>query len=155
MAAKRAARAPSQTEWDMTLPPGMALPGMSLQKNRQKNFYRAIREEKIKKLTLRPATAAYNVFDRRVTDAEIWASVEFKDILPHTGQFLWRNIHNAHRAGSWWKHIPECEDRAVCGNCGVLEDVEHILVECTSPGQEIVWRAAKALWLEREAHWPE
>ncbi|KAJ6523983.1 hypothetical protein B0H19DRAFT_1276679 [Mycena capillaripes] len=147
MAAKRAARAPSQTEWDMTLPPGMALPGMSLQKNRQKYFYRAIREEKIKKLAPRPATvnkleivreAAYNVFDRRVTDAEIWASVEVKDILPRTGQFLWRNIHNAHRAGSWWKHIPECEDRAVCGNCGVLEDVEHILVECASPGQEII-----------------
>ncbi|KAJ6549808.1 hypothetical protein B0H19DRAFT_1264717 [Mycena capillaripes] len=55
-AAKRAARAPNHTEWDMTLPQGMALPGMSLQGNRQKHFYRAIREKKTKKLMPRAAT---------------------------------------------------------------------------------------------------
>ena len=26
---------------------------------------------------------------------------------------------------------------------------------CKSPGQEIVWKAAKTLWLEEEPIWPE
>jgi hypothetical protein len=54
--AKRAARAPTIEAWDMTLPPGTALPGLSLIDNRQKLFYRSIREEKTKKLAPRAST---------------------------------------------------------------------------------------------------
>ncbi|KAJ7115678.1 hypothetical protein C8R44DRAFT_585141, partial [Mycena epipterygia] len=67
---------------------------------------------------------------------------------------LWKGIHNAHRVGKYWSHIPECEDRAMCKDCGAVEDLDHILTGCSSPGQEIVWGAAKSLWLEREADWP-
>jgi ribonuclease HI len=95
-----------------------------------------------------------NAFGRCVSDAEIWESVTVKDILPRTAQFLWRGLHNAHRIGRYWTHIPECEDRAMCKDCEVVEDLEHILVGCKSPGQELVWRAAESLWLEKETHWP-
>ncbi|KAJ7653868.1 hypothetical protein B0H17DRAFT_1146929 [Mycena rosella] len=74
---------------------------------------------------------------------------------PRVAQFLWKNLHNAHRVGSYWTHIPECEDRAMCSNCEVLEDMEHVLVNCECPGQKLIWEAAKSLWLEKQPRWPE
>ncbi|KAJ6574216.1 hypothetical protein B0H19DRAFT_1208185 [Mycena capillaripes] len=132
--------------------------------NRQKIFYRSIREEKTKKLTPRASTekkleavctALYEIFDKRVTDADIWRSLDTKDFLPRTAQFLWKNLHNAHRIGTYWTHIPECEDRAVCQACEDVENLEHILLECECPGQKLIWKAAETLWLEKEPKWPE
>ncbi|KAJ6608346.1 hypothetical protein B0H10DRAFT_1955500 [Mycena sp. CBHHK59/15] len=162
--AKRVARAPVPTTWDLTLPLHTALPGMSLVGNCQKIFHRSIREEKTKKLTLRASTvkklevvrtAAYEIFDRCVSDTDIWRSVHAKDLLPHTVQFLWKSLHNAHKIGMYWTHIPECKDCAICQGCGDLENLEHILLECECPGQELIWKAAETLWLEKESHWPE
>ncbi|KAJ7928295.1 hypothetical protein B0H13DRAFT_1597701 [Mycena leptocephala] len=95
-----------------------------------------------------------NAFGRYVTDADIWKAVAEKDILPRTAQFLWKGLHNAHRIGKYWDHIPECEDRATCKECDIVEELEHILLGCASPGQEIIWRAAESLWHEKETHWP-
>jgi ribonuclease HI len=161
--AKRAARAATGETWDLSLPYGTALPGLSLKGNRQRIFYRSIREEKVKALPPRPSTVkmldlvrsvALNTFDKYVSDADIWKSTDSKDFLPRVTQFLWRGIHNSHRVGKYWTHIPECDDRAICKDCGELEDLDHILTRCTSPGQELVWRAAETLWRERETEWP-
>ncbi|KAJ7817714.1 hypothetical protein B0H14DRAFT_3089657 [Mycena olivaceomarginata] len=95
-----------------------------------------------------------DTFGWNVSDADIWKAVTVKDILPRTAQFLWRGIHNAHRIGKYWTHIPECEDCAKCKDCDVTEDLDHILTGCKSPGQEIIWGTAKSLWLEKEAVWP-
>ncbi|KAJ6628310.1 hypothetical protein B0H10DRAFT_1778274 [Mycena sp. CBHHK59/15] len=74
---------------------------------------------------------------------------------PTTSTILWNGAHNAHRIGKYWKHIPECEERAVCSSCGdVIEDLEHILLKCKCPGQEIIWHAAEALWREKGRDWP-
>ncbi|KAJ7193978.1 hypothetical protein GGX14DRAFT_378382 [Mycena pura] len=160
--AKRAARGSAVANWDLTLPPNMALPGLSLQGNRQKNFYRSI--QKTKKLAPRASTerhlklireAMCGTFGRYVSDADIWASLNAKDFLPKPAQFLWRGVHNAHKIGSYWTHIPECEDRAVCRDCGELEDLNHILVQCKSPERELIWAAASTLWRERGGAWPE
>ncbi|KAJ7098413.1 hypothetical protein C8R44DRAFT_642913, partial [Mycena epipterygia] len=162
--AKRAARAPTAEIWDLTLPQRMGLPGLSLQGNRQKVFYRGIQEEKTHKLAPRKLTeknleivrqAANATFDRHVTDADIWKAVTVRDLLPRTAQFLWKGLHNAHRIGKYWTHIPECEDRAVCQCCSMTEDLEHVLVKCDSPRQKIIWDAAKTLWLEKETQWLE
>ncbi|KAJ7203487.1 ribonuclease H-like protein [Mycena haematopus] len=161
--AKRSARAPTDVPWDLTIPQGTALPGLSLQENRQRVFYHSIREMKTRNLTPRPSTTkmldivkrdAVNIFGKYVTDADVWRAVAVKEILPKVAQFLWKGLHNAHRIGKFWTHIPECGDRAICQECGVIEDMEHILVKCTSPGQETVWRAAEKLWHEKETHWP-
>ncbi|KAJ6588312.1 hypothetical protein B0H19DRAFT_872593, partial [Mycena capillaripes] len=48
--------------------------------------------------------------------------------------------------GNYWTHIPECEEKVVCQMCGIEENLEHILTECESPGQEIVWREVESLW---------
>jgi ribonuclease HI len=156
--AKSAARTPENREWEF-----MALPGLSLQGNRQRVFYQSIREEKTKKMTPRPSTmkalelvrkAAEDNFGRYVSDTDIWRAVHVKDLLPRTAQFLWKGLHNAHRIGNYWVHIPECEDRAICKECDETEDLTHILVGCKSPGRESIWKAAETLWLEKEDRWP-
>ncbi|KAJ7890740.1 hypothetical protein B0H13DRAFT_1626199 [Mycena leptocephala] len=98
--------------------------------------------------------AAKEAFERYVSDSNIWRAVYTKDLLPRTTQFLWKGLHDAHRIGTYRTHIPECEDRAICKNCDILEDLEHILVRCGCPGQEIIWQAAETLWLEKEPCWP-
>ncbi|KAJ7433401.1 hypothetical protein FB451DRAFT_1064422 [Mycena latifolia] len=36
-------------------------------------------------------------------------------------------MHDAHRIGKFWKHIPDCEERGICQFCpGETEDLEHI-----------------------------
>ncbi|KAJ7260320.1 hypothetical protein B0H12DRAFT_1014115, partial [Mycena haematopus] len=149
---------------DLTVPSGTSLSGIRLQGNRQKVFYRGIREVKVQDLKPRRSTERklaevkenlLQLQDRTVTDEEIWHSLRSKDFMPRTAQFLWRAMHNAHRVGDYWKHIPECEDRATCQECGETEDLEHILVTCESPGTNIIWEAAKKLWLEKESTWPE
>jgi ribonuclease HI len=161
--AKRAAKTSMNGEWDLTLPQGSTLPGLSLQDNRQRVFYRSIREEKVRALAPRPSTvkkleevrhATENAYGKIVSDADIWKATAVRDILPRTAQFLWKGLHNAHRIGNYWTHIPECEERALCKECETMEDLEHILTGCRSPRQEIVWRAAEALWLEKESAWP-
>ncbi|KAJ7747412.1 hypothetical protein DFH07DRAFT_747749 [Mycena maculata] len=164
--AKRAARTRNDKQWELTLPPGTALPGLSLKGNKQRVFYRSIREVKANKQAFVPRHSttkmldiirreAAEAFDRHVTDTEIWKALFVKEFLPQTAQFLWKAAHNAHRIGQYWTHIPECEERAVCGGCGnVIEDLDHILLKCASPGQEIIWKAAEALWREKEGDWP-
>ncbi|KAJ6613690.1 hypothetical protein B0H10DRAFT_1805045 [Mycena sp. CBHHK59/15] len=164
--AKTAARTPKDERWELTLPPDTALPGLSLQGNRQRVFYRSIREIKTKTQALTPRystskmletvwKAAADAFSKYVTDANIWKALSTKDFLPRSAQFLWKGLHDAHRIGKYWTHIPECGERATCSGCGdVTEDLEHILLKCTSPGQEIVWRAAESLWREKEGDWP-
>jgi ribonuclease HI len=93
--------------------------------------------------------------NKLVSDEEIWRSLRNKDFLPRTAQFLWRRMHNAHRIGKYWKHIPDCEERALCQECGELEDLEHILIHCRSSGPEIIWKAAEKLWCNKEPEWPE
>jgi ribonuclease HI len=161
--AKEAARMHEDARWDLSLPGDTALPGMSLQGNRQRVFYRGIREIKTGKMTPRPSTtktlekvrkAAEDTFGRWASDTEIWRAVYVKEILPRTAQFLWKGLHNAHRIGKYWTHIPECADRATCKTCDETEDLEHILVGCQSPERRIIWEAAESLWLKKETNWP-
>ncbi|KAF8179515.1 hypothetical protein K438DRAFT_1444725, partial [Mycena galopus ATCC 62051] len=148
----------------LTIPTGTSLAGIRIQGNRQRVFYRGIREIKTRTMEPRPSTSRRlaggreclkHLQGRLFTDEEIWRSIRNKDFLPRTAQFLWRAMHDAHRVGKYWKHIPECEDRAICQECGEVEDLEHILVKCESPGPKIIWTAARRLWLEKELDWPE
>ncbi|KAJ6595385.1 hypothetical protein B0H10DRAFT_1664479, partial [Mycena sp. CBHHK59/15] len=164
--AKRAARDRRGEQWRLTLPLNTALPGLSLQGNRQRVFYRSICEVKtrMKATAPRPSTsrmldivkkAVEDTFSKYTSDEEIWKSLTTKDILPRASQFLWKGIHNAHRIGRYWDHIPECKERAICANCdNVVEDLDHILLKCKCLGQELVWKAAETLWTEKEEEWP-
>ncbi|KAJ7745799.1 hypothetical protein DFH07DRAFT_702370, partial [Mycena maculata] len=89
------------------------------------------------------------------SDANIWKSLASKDFLPRTTQFLCKGVHNALRIGNYWLHIPKCAERATCADCGVTEDLEHIFLKCATSGRETVWKAAEALWREKDGDWFE
>ncbi|KAF8142391.1 hypothetical protein K438DRAFT_1635614 [Mycena galopus ATCC 62051] len=148
----------------LDIPAGTKLTGIRLEGNRQKTSYRGIREVKIQALEPRKSTnrklkqvreSLKTLRNKLVTDEEIWRSFRDKTFLPRTSQFLWRAMHNAHRVGHYWTHIPECEDRAICQDCGEEEDLEHFLLQCKSPGAGFIWKAAEKLWKEKEPEWPE
>ncbi|KAJ7208622.1 hypothetical protein GGX14DRAFT_365373 [Mycena pura] len=46
---------------------------------------------------------------------------------------------------SWYQHQKR----------DINEDLDHILMRCESPGRELIWAAARTLWLERATVWPE
>ncbi|KAJ6534231.1 hypothetical protein B0H19DRAFT_964508, partial [Mycena capillaripes] len=160
--AKQAARGTAVCQIDFSVPNGMALPGMSLIENRQRSFYRGIREEKNRGVPTRAATqkqldlvkkSAIESLEKHVSEGEIWTAARGKDILPRSAQFLWKSLHNAHKIGHYWTHIPECEDRAICQKCGVEESIDHILTKCESPGREIVWREVEKIWSKKNEIW--
>ncbi|KAJ7922012.1 hypothetical protein B0H13DRAFT_1604129, partial [Mycena leptocephala] len=73
----------------------------------------------------------------------------FQNLLNHYKiTDLFKNLHPGHLP------LPQCEECAICKECGELEDLRHILTSCDCPGQGIIWRAAEALWLEKESYWP-
>ncbi|KAJ7851352.1 RnaseH-domain-containing protein [Mycena leptocephala] len=79
----------------------------------------------------------------------IWKSIRCRDIGRNIRNILWKSMHGAHRLGKWWLNIPECEERANCVHCGAEETLDHILLECPSPGQSGVWKLTK-----KESSWP-
>ncbi|KAJ7501351.1 hypothetical protein B0H11DRAFT_1713618 [Mycena galericulata] len=108
-------------------------------------------DEKIKQVQ----TAIHHNHRRIPTPAQIWKSIRHKDFSRQIRNFLWKSMHNAHRIGKYWKHIPECEEWGTCQSCGEIEDLEHILLKCERPGQELIWKLAETLWLKKNSHWPE
>ncbi|KAJ7877275.1 hypothetical protein B0H13DRAFT_1631813 [Mycena leptocephala] len=87
--------------------------------------------------------------------AKIWQSIRHKDLSRQIKTFLWKGIYGALHSGKYWRHIPGFEDREMCQSCGVTESLEHILLECTSPGQAEVWNLAGQLWLKKHGQLPD
>ncbi|KAJ7367141.1 hypothetical protein DFH08DRAFT_678559, partial [Mycena albidolilacea] len=149
---------------ELDIPAGSRLTGIRLQGNRQKTFYKGIQEIKtqaleprllLKHKLLEVKASLKTLRGRLVMDKEIWCSLHDKTFLPYTSQFLWRAMHNAHRVGHCWMHIPEYQDRATCQYWSEEESLKHILLYCKSPGAEIIRNTAERLWKERELNWPE
>ncbi|KAK7689737.1 hypothetical protein QCA50_006376 [Cerrena zonata] len=55
--------------------------------------------------------------------------------------------------GKFWSKLPGYEDRGICPKCKTTEDMEHILFQCTAPGQKLVWRLAQILWSRSKWKW--
>ncbi|KAJ7185333.1 hypothetical protein C8R46DRAFT_882190, partial [Mycena filopes] len=100
-------------------------------------------------------SAAKSQFKHSPTREEIWASTRHKNFTRQVRNFLWKSLHSAHRIGKFWTHVPDCGDRAICGFCNELEDLEHILLKCRRPGQALIWALAKDLWRKKLLDWPE
>ncbi|KAJ7806269.1 ribonuclease H-like protein [Mycena leptocephala] len=94
------------------------------------------------------------LYKKKPTAAAIWKSIRNQDISHQIKNFLWKTIHGAHRIRKFWSNIPDMEDRANCQHCGVLETMEHILLQCTRPGQAEIWKLAEELWLMKDDTWP-
>ncbi|KAF8144614.1 hypothetical protein K438DRAFT_1992637 [Mycena galopus ATCC 62051] len=62
-------------------------------------------------------------------------------------------MHGSLRIGKYWKHILGFEERELCTTCQVPESLEHILLQCTRPGQAKIWSLAEELWTKKGHTW--
>ncbi|CAK5265453.1 unnamed protein product [Mycena citricolor] len=142
---------PNQTT--ATTRPDLITNGAKLAALTQKRAYTIIKS--MHKKIVRPATQQclnqivaeiQRLTGKSPTTPEIWRSIRLPNLSRQVKNFLWKSIHNAHRIGAFWKHIPDCEDRATCQTCSTEETLEHILCDCTCVGQDEVWKLAGNLW---------
>ncbi|KAJ7139962.1 hypothetical protein C8R43DRAFT_893064 [Mycena crocata] len=155
-------RNPTQTIIGLEIEAHLELRGAKLSTLTQATAYAGIRE--LKAATSRKATensikqvqlATRAEFHFLPSPAQIWTSIRCKDFSRQAKNFYWKSMHAAHRIGTFWKHIPECEERGICQFCNETEDLEHITLKCWRPGQAQVWALARELWLKKHTDWPE
>jgi hypothetical protein len=124
--------------------------------------YKEICEAKIprarQKTTQMLAITRYAVMDITSVypdDNEVWKVTWHQDFSKAYCTIIWKSLHNMHKIGSYWAQIPNFEHREKCMKCGVTEDLEHIILQCDIPGQELVWKNVKSLWQKKHSLWPD
>ncbi|KAL1657835.1 hypothetical protein GGF50DRAFT_68392 [Schizophyllum commune] len=139
--------------------------GAKLKTMTQRKAYREILSEKrpeVRKQTqpqLKKARLAAKRMNKWTPDDKrIWRAMQSKDHRKKVKQFKYRVMHDSIRCGKYWKHIPECGQRAMCAHCSsesseVLESTQHILTECKAPGRETVWKTIKDICKRRNIPW--
>ena len=92
----------------------------------------------------------------RITSKDIWEGIKNKKILFRMKDFIWKLIHNHHKVGNWFKRIPNWQDKAIC-ECGKVETMDHILIECRLNKSKDIWQEAEKIWKEnnRDFKWTE
>ena len=136
-------------------------PGAQLQNMTQSLLYRGILDRRGPPKTRMETTVNLDMTrhatsaraGRKPTDPTIWKSIASKDFPTRIRAFLWRTMHGAYKIGNYWRHIPQCGQRADCHTCDVPESMEHILTECRETGQEYIWRATEELWKKKHPKW--
>ncbi|PBK82299.1 hypothetical protein ARMGADRAFT_946869 [Armillaria gallica] len=89
------------------------------------------------------------------SDAMIWRAMRNNNISRNVRGFLWKVTHKAYRLGNAWTDLgPEYASQALCLGCGAEETMEHILLDCSIPGQEQVWSLTQGLWEKKGHMWP-
>ncbi len=64
-------------------------------------------------------------------------------------------MHDVYRIGGKWLHFnPQYHERVYCTHCNnSLESMEHILMRCSSPGQNEVWELTRKLLELKDISW--
>jgi exonuclease III len=147
---------------DMSINVKFNLTGAQLSCMSQALAYQGIRELKQKHhrrstlVSLDITRHAAKIFSNQLpSDASIWHSIRNNDITRSTRVFLWKMLHRTHKCGDYWSNIPNFEHRRDCHTCGAEDSMEHILTECTIPGQKEIWELAQTLWSGKHAKWPQ
>lgn len=140
--------------------PSFSLTGAKLASLTQAIAYKGIRQAKPTKA--REATSATiesarseikRNTNRLKSDKMIWKSIRSVDVSKPIQDFLWKCLHKAHKVGTFWSYIPDCEDRILCTHCEVEETMQHILCMCKAPGREVAWKLAECLWRRKHDKW--
>ncbi|KAJ6503810.1 hypothetical protein C8R45DRAFT_818102 [Mycena sanguinolenta] len=87
-------------------------------------------------------------------DKDIWMSIRSTVIQRVTRNFLWKCIHDIFPIGHFWNHIENSEILGQCPHCKVDETMEHIMLDCASPGQHQIWMLCAKLWELKHKKWP-
>ncbi|KAK6987843.1 hypothetical protein R3P38DRAFT_3332298 [Favolaschia claudopus] len=138
-----------------------ASPGILLNKGNQRLFMKivmSLRTRSERKSTFinleRTRCCLADEFNFSPSNDAIWKFLLSTDIPRLTRNFLWKAMHKTYRLGAFRQHIPHLEHLELCGICKVPESMEHIMLECTSPAQELIWNLAERLWRLRHSDWP-
>ncbi|KAH9856444.1 hypothetical protein C2E23DRAFT_811417, partial [Lenzites betulinus] len=139
--------------------------GIKLMEMTQRVAYRAIREVKDSKTKQRPSTdenlkAAMSQIETeygtRMTEGDIWTSFAGKHLTKECRQFLWKAMHDGFMIGRHWLRAKMPDDlkaRATCGECGVTDNMIHILFECGAVGQKQCWEQLKTAMAKAGLEW--
>ncbi|KAK7455150.1 hypothetical protein VKT23_011021 [Stygiomarasmius scandens] len=143
----------------LVIPPTLQITGAKLSTMTQALAYKAIIQQKTTKDDMRRRRTTLNVmrvkesiktkFGYIPTEAALWKSIRHKDFSRKTRYFLWMTTHDAYMTGTHWTRPnlkPELQERALCAHCDEIEDLEHILTSCRSPGQITIWNLTAELW---------
>ncbi|KAJ3714177.1 hypothetical protein C8R42DRAFT_591672 [Lentinula raphanica] len=156
-----------EDEINLDVQPQFKLTGLRLSKITQSMAEKAIKRKKakssayqrklqrratIRSLGMAQATAA-EINGSTPSETALWKSIRNRDITKRIQFFLWMLYHDAYKVGDYWEQIPGFEHRANCQHCRVPETMEHILLECTCPGQQVIWDLAKQTWSHQKSQW--
>ncbi|KAF6753980.1 ribonuclease H-like domain-containing protein [Ephemerocybe angulata] len=87
----------------------------------------------------------------------VWKSLRIRKkgtISQKFSVFAWKSLHEGHKIGVFWKHFKP--ERLICQPCNApIEDLNHILTECRTSGQETIWKLAQRAWGATGLPWPE
>lgn len=86
---------------------------------------------------------------------QVWRSFWSKGFSKLLKIFLWKCAHNAYKVGSYWDKAnmkPELKEQQWCKHDGETDSINHILTECSCPGQKLVWEAVKDMWRKKDNH---
>jgi len=97
-----------------------------------------------------------HMFQERPSLSQIWKGICHKDLNLKQQYFLWMLAHEAYRVRDYWLRMNNLayQWRGYCQHCeSKTETLEHILTECTTPGQKESWGLAEQLWKLRHKTW--
>ncbi|KAJ7662713.1 hypothetical protein DFH06DRAFT_1268724 [Mycena polygramma] len=136
--ANEGANRPSGFPINLTIPPDLKLTGAKLSVSRRRTEINIDRTKAEIEAT----------FGRVPTEARIWKSLQHRDFSREVRQFMWKMMHDAFMVGNKWErgNKPEFHARKI-------ESMEHILCECSSPGQAEIWALAENLWAGKNMTW--
>ncbi|KAK0232292.1 hypothetical protein EDD85DRAFT_743708, partial [Armillaria nabsnona] len=141
---------------NLEIDPPLRLTGAALAKMSQNQAYKALRERENKVSTQRRSTAenikraqqgAIASFGVKPNEAMLWKSLKHRDIDRNTTYLLWMTMHDAYRIGAKWLNFgPQYHERGYCKHCNsCIEDMDHIMTSCKTPGQKEVWDLTKKI----------
>ena len=89
------------------------------------------------------------------TESSIWKGMRKKSIRPRVQQFLYKTMHGTYKIGNFWSNIPGYQHWGQCNDCQTTEDMNHILVTCTTEPVNIIWTLARDTWPHAPELWPD
>ena len=140
----------------LSLPQDQPSAGASIARLAQRDFYRIINDKTripTRSRTERNLEAiksrAKETFGIAPTSESIWMATKHKDLSRKTRDFLWKATQNAYKIGEFWLPIAGFEERATCPLCDEIEDLGHILTNCSSRARSTAWDLANEVWKKR------
>ncbi|XP_006460379.1 hypothetical protein AGABI2DRAFT_177963 [Agaricus bisporus var. bisporus H97] len=95
-------------------------------------------------------------FNYAPSTEKIWLNLrKNKNITRKIREFLFCAIRETYRIGKFWDHMndDETKSKQFCSHCRETESMEHILCQCTIPGQSQIWDIIRRIWTSLGETW--